>query len=118
MKGGPLPETVTTFNRGHVRLAYCASSTPDMSPARFTSVTSARSSVPVETSTSSAAAALAHSTTFETLLFEQVGQKGPLQGVVFHNEAIEFNMTASGLFNSGMALLFTDARGGCPCTTG
>jgi hypothetical protein len=48
---------------------------PDMSPARLTSITSARSSFPVETRTSSAASALAHFYNFETLIFREVSHE-------------------------------------------
>jgi hypothetical protein len=48
---------------GYLRLAYWANSTPDISPDKDTSVTSALSSGPVEATTSSAASAEVHSIT-------------------------------------------------------
>jgi hypothetical protein len=77
--GGVWPDTITTFKPGKLRLAYYASSTPDMPPARFTSLTNARFGPGRDQHEIGGLRARAFDH-FETFAFEQVRQRDPLEG--------------------------------------
>src|SRR3954452_24806462 len=95
MYGGPWPEIITTLRLGNRRLAYCASSTPDISPPSSTSVTRARRSAPVEASTSSATSPLAHSTTSSPSLFRISARHSRWSGSSSTMRATKFDIIAS-----------------------